>query len=179
MDAFYCFIILTQASGTILNSSDENEIFFFLIHFLISPGGAEVKMSACNVGDLGSIPGSDPWVGKIPWRRKWQPTPVFLPGESRGQRSLVDYSPRVPKSRTQLSDFTFTFWSQGKAVGFSLLCKVLAVDFSFMPFIMLSKLLYAPGFLSNCVTKGFWIFVKCFSFVIWDGCIFHSFNPPM
>ena len=33
------------------------------------------------------------WVGKIPWRRKWQPTPVFLPGESRGQRSLVGYSP--------------------------------------------------------------------------------------
>ena len=29
------------------------------------------------------------WVGKIPWRRKWQPTPVFLPGESQGQRSLV------------------------------------------------------------------------------------------
>ena len=35
-----------------------------------------------------------PWVGKIPWRREWQPTPVFLPGESQGQRSLVGYSPR-------------------------------------------------------------------------------------
>ena len=35
----------------------------------------------------------DPWVGKIPWRRAWQPTPVFLPGESHGQRSLVGYSP--------------------------------------------------------------------------------------
>ena len=34
----------------------------------------------------------DPWVGKIPWRWEWQPTPVFLPGESRGQRSLVGYS---------------------------------------------------------------------------------------
>ena len=34
-----------------------------------------------------------PWVGKIPWRRAWQPTPVFLPGESHGQRSLVSYSP--------------------------------------------------------------------------------------
>ena len=31
----------------------------------------------------------DPWVRKIPWRRKWQPTPVFLPGESHGQRNLV------------------------------------------------------------------------------------------
>ena len=35
----------------------------------------------------------DPWVGKIPWRWKWQPTPVFLPGESHGQRSLAGYSP--------------------------------------------------------------------------------------
>ena len=37
--------------------------------------------------------GFDPWVGKIPWSRKWQPTRVFLPGESHGQRSLVGYSP--------------------------------------------------------------------------------------
>ena len=33
------------------------------------------------------------WAGKIPWRREWQPTPVFLPGESHGQRRLVGYSP--------------------------------------------------------------------------------------
>ena len=39
-------------------------------------------------------PGFDPWVGKIPWRRKWQPTLVFLPGEFQGQRNLVGYSPR-------------------------------------------------------------------------------------
>ena len=37
--------------------------------------------------------GFDPWVEKIPWRWAWQPTPVFLPGESHGQRSLVAYSP--------------------------------------------------------------------------------------
>ena len=36
-----------------------------------------------------------PWVRKIPWRMKWQPTPVFLPGKSYGQRSLVVYSPWV------------------------------------------------------------------------------------
>ena len=35
----------------------------------------------------------DPWVRNVPWRRKWQPTPVFLPGESQGLRSLVGYSP--------------------------------------------------------------------------------------
>ena len=38
-------------------------------------------------------PGFDPWVGKIPWRRAWQPTLVFLLGESHGQRSLAGYSP--------------------------------------------------------------------------------------
>ena len=37
--------------------------------------------------------GFNPWAGKIPWRRKWQPTPVFLPGESQGQRSLAGDSP--------------------------------------------------------------------------------------
>ena len=39
----------------------------------------------------------DPWVGKIRWRRKWQPTQIFLPGGSYGQRSLVGYSPWCPK----------------------------------------------------------------------------------
>ena len=37
--------------------------------------------------------GFNSWVGKIPWRREWQPTPVFLLGESYGQRNLVGYSP--------------------------------------------------------------------------------------
>jgi len=39
----------------------------------------------------------DPWVGKIPWRRAWQRTPVFLPGESYGQKSLASCSPWGPK----------------------------------------------------------------------------------
>jgi len=51
--------------------------------------GLDNKESACNVGDLGF----DFWFRKIPWRRKWQPTPVFLPGEFHGQRSLTGYSP--------------------------------------------------------------------------------------
>ena len=38
-------------------------------------------------------PGFDPWVGKIPWRREWQPTPLFLPGEFHGQKRLVGHSP--------------------------------------------------------------------------------------
>ena len=36
----------------------------------------------------------DPWVGKIPWKRKWQPSPVFWPGEFHGPRSLAGYSPQ-------------------------------------------------------------------------------------
>ena len=47
-----------------------------------------------------------PCVGKIFCRRKWQPTPVFLPGKSHWQRSLADYSPRGHKSQTQLSNWT-------------------------------------------------------------------------
>ena len=50
------------------------------------------KESACSVGDAGRR-GFNYWVGKIPWRRAWLPTPVFLPGESHEQRSLVGYSP--------------------------------------------------------------------------------------
>ena len=37
--------------------------------------------------------GFNPWIGKIPWRKTWQPTPVFLPGECHGQGSLEGYSP--------------------------------------------------------------------------------------
>ena len=51
-----------------------------------------VKNPFANAGDIKRCR-FDPWVGKIPWRRKWQPTPVFLPGELFGQRSLVDYHP--------------------------------------------------------------------------------------
>ena len=45
--------------------------------------------STCNAGDTSVF---HPWVGMIPRRRKWQPTPVFLPGKSHGQRSLAGYS---------------------------------------------------------------------------------------
>ena len=48
---------------------------------LAFPGGSAGKESTCNAGDL---PGFNPWVGKIPWRREWLPTPVFWPGEFHG-----------------------------------------------------------------------------------------------
>ena len=63
------------------------------------PCGSAGKESACNAGDLSSIPG----FGKIPWRRERLPTPVFWPGESHGL-----YSPWGHKE-TQLSNFQFHF----------------------------------------------------------------------
>ena len=53
--------------------------------------------------------GFDPWVRKIPWRRKWQSTPVLLPGKSHGQGAWWAAVYGVMQSRTQLSDFTFSF----------------------------------------------------------------------
>ena len=53
------------------------------------PSSGSGKESIGNAGGHGF----KPWVGKTPWRRKWQPTPVFLPGKSHGQRSREDYRP--------------------------------------------------------------------------------------
>ena len=52
------------------------------------PGGSDAKASACNAGDQ-----VDPWVRKIPWRRKWQPTSVLLPGKFYRWRRLGEHSP--------------------------------------------------------------------------------------
>ena len=56
-------------------------------------------------------PGFDPWVGNIPWRRQWQPTPVVLPGKSHGQRSLVGYSPWDCKESDTTEKLHFHFSS--------------------------------------------------------------------
>ena len=56
------------------------------------PGGTSGKELACQCRRC-KRPGFNSWVRKIPWRRAWQCTPVFLPGESHGQRSLVGYGP--------------------------------------------------------------------------------------
>ena len=55
----------------------------------------------------------DPWVKQISWSRKWQPTPVFLPGESHGQRSLVGFSPWASKE----SDMTEQLRTHAPEVG--------------------------------------------------------------
>ena len=56
------------------------------------PGGAVAKNPPANAANAGDLRFS-PWVGKIPWRWTWQPTPVFFTGKSHGQRSLAAYSP--------------------------------------------------------------------------------------
>ena len=53
-------------------------------------------------------PGFDLWVGKIPWRREWQPISVFLPREFHGQRGLVDYSPWDRKELDTTEQLTLT-----------------------------------------------------------------------
>ena len=55
-------------------------------------GGTLVKNPPASAGDPGIV-GFDLWAGRIPWSRKCQPTPVFLPGRCHGQRSLAGYSP--------------------------------------------------------------------------------------
>ena len=67
----------TSASGL--------EVDDVLLCLFCFPGGSYGKESACSAGDSGFGLG----VGKIPWRKAWQPTPVFLSGESHGQRNLV------------------------------------------------------------------------------------------
>ena len=92
--SIYCI-----AQGTILNILQspimENNliknIFLYVQHTYIwgFPGRSDGKSVCLQCGR----PGFDPWVRKIPWRRKWQPTPVLLPGKSHRWRSLVGYSP--------------------------------------------------------------------------------------
>ena len=64
------------------------------------PGGSDGKESACKAGDLGLIPG----LGRIPWRRTRQPTPIFLPGESHGQKSLAGYSLWVDSQESDMAE---------------------------------------------------------------------------
>ena len=81
-----------------------------------------VKNPLANAGDVRR--GFDSWVGKIPWRRTSQPTPVFSPGESHGQRSLVGYSPWGRTESMQLSTHTFSqaFVLPTMSTAFSLEC---------------------------------------------------------
>ena len=66
------------------------------------PGGAGGTESACQCRRCGF----DPWVRKIPWRRAWQPTAVFMPGESHGQRGLAGYIQYIGLQRVAHDEVT-------------------------------------------------------------------------
>ena len=70
------------------------------------PGGWDGKESAHSEEDPGRL---SSWVRKIPWRREWQPTPIFLPGESHGQRNLAGYSPSGRKEWDTTEQLTLTY----------------------------------------------------------------------
>jgi len=71
----------------------------YLMKYRGFPGGASGKEPACQCKRY-KRNRFDPWVRNIPWRREWQPTPVFLPGESQRQRSLAGYTVhKVTKSQ--------------------------------------------------------------------------------
>ena len=78
------------------------------------PGGVSGKEPACQCTRRKRCR-FYPWVGKIPWRRAWQTTPVFLPGESHSQRSLVGYNPLggQESDRTKATQYTGMNGSRG------------------------------------------------------------------
>ena len=79
----------------------------FKLHYLRGfPSDSDSQESACNAADRDSILG----VGKIPWRREWLPTQVFLPGEFHGQRSLASYSPRGHKESDMSERLTLSLF---------------------------------------------------------------------
>ena len=88
------------------------KIFFSVLGSLFSDKSSILWASlvAQRLKRLPAMPGFNPWVRKIPWRRNWQPTSVFLPGESHGRRSLVGYSPQGCKESDTTERLHFHFF---------------------------------------------------------------------
>ena len=86
---------LPEESSHFLPNSNKWHLVIGHLPYLGFPGVSVGKESACNAGDHLQCRRSwlNPWVEKIPWRRKWQPSPVFLLGKSHKQRSMAGYSP--------------------------------------------------------------------------------------
>ena len=85
------------------------------------PSGSVSKESTCNTGDTGDMV-FDGWVRKIPWGRRWQPTPVFLPGKSMDKGAWLATIHGVAKNRTWIKQLSMhvhinqadTFKSKGQ-----------------------------------------------------------------
>ena len=76
-------------------------IYLYICNIIGFPWWLSDKESACNAGATRDSR-FNLWVRKTPWRRAWQPTPVFLPGESHGQKSLAGYVQGFTENWTQL-----------------------------------------------------------------------------
>ena len=99
--------------GELLGNADSRVLAFPLLIFVsLKPRGAVDFPSGASGKEFGcqcrrcKRQGFDPWVGKIPWWRAWQPTAVFLPGTVHGQRSLVGYSPWGHKEMDTAEQFS-------------------------------------------------------------------------
>ena len=93
--------------------------------------------------------GFDPWIRKIPWRREWQPTPVFLPGEPHGQRSLEGYSPQGHKRVRH--DWKTNTMSEFRVFGHqSLSCY------------SSSRMLYLPWYMDFKADKNIKLWIWCY-----------------
>ena len=102
----FIIVIVSFTRAPLSHSYQSNNICSIQVTILKGkgfPGGSVVK----NL----PVVWFDPWIWKIPWIRKWQPTPVFLPGKSHKQRSLVGYSPwdRKTVGHILVSKTTATF----------------------------------------------------------------------
>ena len=130
-----------------------------------------VKNLPADAGDARDL-GFNPWVRRIPWRRKWHPTPVFLPGESHGQRNLGGSVHGVAKSRIRLSTWSVvdlqrcvSFWYTAK--WFSYTYVVFQILFSY-------RLLQDVEYSSLCYTLG-----PCLSVLCIVVCICESQTPDL
>ena len=93
-----------EDTESLLQNHSSKALVFWHLAFCMLPTWLSGKESACQYRNHRY----DPWIAKIPWRRKWQPTPVFLPGKFHGQRSLVGYSPWGNKESDMTEHSTHT-----------------------------------------------------------------------
>ena len=95
----------------------------------------------------------DPWVGKIPWRRKWQPIPVFFPGEFHGQRSLASYVVHgIVRTQTRLRDCTTANSPLYSSLSSAVFAIVKGISFKWI-FSLLSNLPYQfSSVTQSCLT---------------------------
>ena len=104
--AHFIFTLSQLPCHSLPGASSNTTVWIYLLAVSL-PGGTVIKNPPSNAGDAREGSLFDPRVRKVPWRRKWQPTPSFLPGEFHGQRSLVGCSPWGCKE-SDVTEYTYT-----------------------------------------------------------------------